>query len=772
LRSSAPLHARLSARMLVWIGIATAAIWLVVIGGGWLGIYDSSLRIVTVSIAAIVLGGWAAVAWRRPVWRPRSVLMPAILACLGSLAISTAFSRVPRVSLEYLGYAILLAALYLLLVRLMATPFFRARLTSLGAVLLIAIAIVYVVVAVWLWIGWWQEVGRIAIPPLRPHFLSLSYGNPSAVLTIVTLFAIPAAARWSSWRPRGMLAFGLIAIVVAVVALLSGSRAGWLALGVTSLVAFVAMVANPARRQALRSVLARNSRARVSRIWRIALPVIGLVGIAAAAVLLPAILDRVGAGGEDLRTSYVAVALRLFSQSPIVGTGPGTWTIGRIANTNVDETDYYIPHAHDVPAQTLAELGLLGGLAGIVLIASLAVLLRSAARSAHGEQRRWAWLTGLGLLYFGLHQVLDFYPNMPAVLFAAALPVAYLDATAEWKPSFAGVPARLARLASAAGAALVVVAIAGLLLQELPALQLAQAVDLADTGDWTAALAPARAAAAADPDIEPYQFTAGLAADRVGDHAGAAAYFKDVADRDDLPEAWLNLAAEQAAMGAPGDALTSLGRALRLGSQRVEIAMPAGDLALRLGQVDLATNAFADSIVLDPTLAADPWWTTDPARAAAFPAIVSAASSKATPDGRWWIALMTGDVERAGELAALSSSPQIANDVIAAWTGDGVAVARLTARCFANPRDIGGIWWCARIEAHLGNVAQADRYRDQAEVVSAGSSGLTYQLRVNTKPVVGPTIPRSAAWDWGIYTYRRAIPSDMLVPGLVHLIAT
>jgi tetratricopeptide (TPR) repeat protein len=777
-------------RIVAWFGIAIAAAWLVIIGGGWLGIYTNSLRIVTVAIAAILIAGWAAVAWRRPEWRPRSVLTPAILACLASMAISTAFSRVPRISLEYLGYAVLLAALYLLLVRLLANPFFRTRLVGLGTIFFVAITIEFVVIVVWLWIGWWQEVGRITIPPLRPHFVSLTYGNPSAVLTIVTLFAIPAAARWASWRPRGMLVFVGILAVVGIVALLSGSRAGWLALAVTGLVAIAALAANPERRSRARLLLLQTTSGKRGRVRQLALPVVAIVGVLLVAGFLPAILSRVSAGGEDLRTSFVIVAARIFAQSPIVGTGPGTWTIERIANTQPAETDYYIPHAHDVPAQTLAELGLLGALAGVVLVVYVVRLLRSAAGDEDAGRRRWAWLTGLGLLYFAMHQLLDFYPNVPAALFAAALPVAYLDATTDREPARLRIPIRLAKVATAAGLAAVAVACAGLLFQEIPAAQFTQAVTAADSGDWNSTLALARAAAASDPDIEPYQFTAGLAADRAGDHAGAAEYFQHVADRDDLPEAWLNLAAEQMALGKNGDASVSIGRALRLGAQRVEVLMPAGDLALRLGNVDQATQTFATAIATQPSLAADPWWTADPARAAIFPAILSGARAIADParaaifpailsgaraiadtDTNWQIELMTGDVQNAGAIVTASSDPKFFGDVISAWTGDAAATDRLTARCAASPLDLGALSWCARISAHSGRAPDADRYRAEMDTVTAGSSVVAYELRVMTKPVVGPTIPGDAAWFWGIYTYRRAIPADMLVPSLVHLVA-
>lgn len=112
-------------RRLAWIGLAASAVYLVFIGGGSMGIDVAAIRIATLVLTAIVLLAWLLVAIRRPAWRPRSVLLPAIAACLASLAISTAFSHAPRMSLEYLGYAVVLATLYLLLVRLMAQPFFR-----------------------------------------------------------------------------------------------------------------------------------------------------------------------------------------------------------------------------------------------------------------------------------------------------------------------------------------------------------------------------------------------------------------------------------------------------------------------------------------------------------------------------------------------------------------------------------------------------------------------------------------------------------------------
>jgi O-antigen ligase len=48
-----------------------------------------------------------------------------------------------------------------------------------------------------------------------------------------------------------------------------------------------------------------------------------------------------------------------------------------------------VPHAHDVPLQTLAELGISGAIVGAFLIACVGALLWTALRRGHGDDR---WL--------------------------------------------------------------------------------------------------------------------------------------------------------------------------------------------------------------------------------------------------------------------------------------------------------------------------------------------------------------------------------------------
>jgi O-antigen ligase len=760
------------ARMLAWFGIASATVYLVFVGGGWPGIYDFRLRALTVAIAGMTLAIWGVVALRRPEWRPRTILFPAIAACLLSLTISTIFSRNVRVSAEYLAYGVILASLYLLLVRIMASPFLRVRLITLSGVLFVALAIEFVVVVLFLWSQWWAELGGLALPPLRPNFVGLNFGNPSAVLTVVVLLAVPAAATWGRTAPRALVAIIGIGLTVGLVALLSGSRAGWLALAASAVAGGLVWILDRGHRTLLRSAFQglgpRSARGR--SVWRGGLTLIGVAFLAAVASALPAVGRRLGEGGEDLRATYAAIALRLFGQSPIVGTGPGTWVIERIATTQANETDYYIPHAHDVPLQTLAELGLFGAAAGAILLVSLSLLIWGAIRSPDESRRRWGWVTGLGLVYFGLHNLLDFYANLPAALFAAAIPIAYLDATrlpreAAQAPARLRLPTKLRAAGQVLAILVVAIAVIGTLATEFPASQEAQAVARANAGDWAGAAAPARSAAA-DSSIASYLLTAGLTAARTGDDLAAAAFFRSVATTDDLPEAWLNLAAEQVRLNDAAGARTSLQAALRLGIQRPAIAMAAGELALELGESDLATATFTSALIEVPTLAGDPWWTSR-LGAEVYATILNRAMQLTAPETRWELALMSGDSTRASELAAQASvGPDLALAIVAAWNRIPGADDRVFSVCRAQPLNTELLAWCAMLASRQGDEATARRYRALADTVVVGSSLPSYQLRVDPS---GVGTAGGTATFWGLYTYRRDTPADLLVPSLLHL---
>ena len=247
LRAARPAPVVLAA----WAAVALGIVWLLALGGGFYGIYAAELRFFSVAMAAVALAAWGVAAIRNPGWRPRSAIWPALAVPLAAFAVTTLTSERPRISAEYLAYSVVLAALYLLLRALLAHAAFRDRITGLSVILALGIGIAYVVACVGRWIDWWEVVGALRVPPLRPYFESLTYGNPSAVMTMSVLLTAAAVAHMGlGTRGRRVAVVGLV-MLAAAVTLLSGSRAGWLALAIAALTIGVAAAVSPAARRGL-----------------------------------------------------------------------------------------------------------------------------------------------------------------------------------------------------------------------------------------------------------------------------------------------------------------------------------------------------------------------------------------------------------------------------------------------------------------------------------------------------------------------------------------
>ena len=753
-------------RTAAWAAIAVLAVYLVLLGGGFPGIYSAWLRTASTAIIAVVLLVWLIIASRRPSWRPGTAIWPAFAAALAAFVVGIALSRTPRLGLDYLAYALLLTCLYLLLVRLWVDHFFQRRLPALAVGLTLLICVLYIAVVANHWAGFWSLVGAVVTPPLRPWFEGLTLGNPSAVMTVAVLFLSPAVAHLGLGSAARRIAVGLLIALVLLVTLLSGSRAGWLGLAIGVAITTVTWLLLEENRALVRRLAGQ-------RRIRVVLGAAAIVAVPSALVLGPGILFRVGAGGESARATYFSAAIRMFESAPVSGVGPGGWAANRILETRAGEIDYYIPHAHSLYLQTAAEFGLVGIVAGLVAVGCVLWLIAGGIRDVDPARRRFGWAALFSLAYFGAHQLLDFYPNMPAALFAFAFPIAYLDATSRRTIPLgrAKVPQVLRR---ATPALLLIAALASvgvLAWSESVAAPASEAAEAADRREWPAALAGAKAAVAADPSIPAYTFTLGLAAANGGDLALAATSFEQSARVDDLPEAWLDLAAIRLEMGDEPGTRDALARSLRLGVQQPAIDVAAATLLLRMGDRQAASDAVVDAIIRAPSLAGDPFWTTDPGFSPLWPSILERSISTAGSAVAWEIALMSGDESRARQLAGQLGPDErlLAQLVIDGWNGGPAAIAALEARARARPLDVPTIVWCARVTARAGDRETSLRYRDWASTIDGYAGGTAAEMRVVWQRGTSNAIAGSNTAFYGYYTYRRPTPVDHLIPGLPRL---
>jgi O-antigen ligase len=302
--------------------------------------YVGPVRVLDLVITAVALLAWLIVAWRRPEWRPTSAIWPAFVAVLGAIALSMAGSAYPRLGLEILSVAVLLTALYLLLVRIMALPYARARIGGLMAVLALVLGVAYVAWSVILWVEWWGLVGEIRMPPLRPAHLGMTWGSPSVVLTVQVLMTAAAIGGLGLATRAARLTALVLVLLLAAVAIMSGSRSGWLSLsGAVVIVGGLALLDSRGR-----ELLAKGTG---SRPVRLALVPILAIGILVAVVFGPTMIDRFAGYGDGGRPTYWATAIRMFEDAPLLGQGPGTWMVRRVAFTEPGELDLYQPWHHE-----------------------------------------------------------------------------------------------------------------------------------------------------------------------------------------------------------------------------------------------------------------------------------------------------------------------------------------------------------------------------------------------------------------------------------------
>ncbi|MGE5290668.1 MAG: O-antigen ligase family protein [Micromonosporaceae bacterium] len=747
--------------------------------GGYLVLADWRYRLAGDVIAAAVLLVWLVLAARDTTFLPSTRLMPAVVACLLAFCISTLASANVRLSAEMLGYAVLLVLLYMLLVRLMTDAFWRPRFGTLIVVLTLVIGSVYMGVTLLSWVQWWDLVGRITMPPLRPAYGGLAYGSPNVVAALLlTLGATASAVLGWSTRLRRISAGVLVALVGSAVAV-TGSRGAWLGavVGIVTLASAWVMVASNRRRLT----------AAVSRVPpRLRLGIALLLSFAAVVVFF-ALRSRLSLADYGLRQTFFEVSLGMFQSSPITGIGPGMWPVKRALFTSQTGVDFWNPHAQSVYLQTIAEFGAVGVVAAFIVVSCLVWVVRDGIRSPSPERRRVGYATLFVLAAMATQQTVDFLANVPALLVALALPVAWLDATAS-EPPWARIVGRWrlpARPVALAMASAVLVVAAGLIRIESVAATASRGIALGESGDWASALPALELAARADPDVPIYWFRLGLAAANTGQHALAREAFARSTEMDGLAVAWMDLAAEDLAAGDSASARSHVIQGERLGWQDAAAMVAAADVRHRLGDREMAVRDAGYAIQDAPSLASDAagWAMILPG----IPVDELVDSSLADLDRRRaTFGSVAADSTR-GAIAVFASRPAVATEATdelrsdgvpadvagvptvaeRAWAGDGAAVTDLEDIARDWPANNGAISWLALLSERSGDLVAVARYRWQAMINSPFAVNSAWSVMISAWTPVASL--RAAPTGQYASAYRRipvALKTTRALPAL------
>jgi len=735
----------------------------VLVAGGSGSLDFSVIRQIYIGMAGISILPWLAMAIVKPSWRPASSLAPAILVFLVVFAISTITSRFPRLSAEMLGYAVLLTELYLILVALMRRPAVRLHFERLALVMAVLVAVLYVAEVAQTWLVWWDAVGRLAIPPLRPGYVGLRAG-PNPIATVVLTFGAFGLATIGPEGRRRWLVSGIVVSLVLAATFLSGSRGAWLGAGLgLSAVILAAVFLWPDGRRRAKSMLR-------SRLAVVAV-VVGapLVAIAGA---LAALSGRLTLDDGGFRAGFARASGQMFEMSPLTGVGPGTWGVLRASNSVSPDPDLYIPHAHSIYWQTLAEFGLVGAIASVVMIAALGLLIFRAIRSGDPIRRRVGVAVLFILVLLAGQQFADMLMNVPAVLLALAIPVAWLDAAA-LPPVDAPADLRARRRsmgrAVPIGAAIAtVLIIAGLARVEAVASIASQGVSAADDDAWPESARLSADAVAADAGVNLYRFQLGVSAANAGDLPLAERSLLESATTDDYRYAWLDLAAVRWQRGDLPGARDALARAERLGLQRTALALAAGWLRQELGDAEVATRDYATAILQLPTLADDSFWSSASGPPGGLAPILAAVEERADAATMLEIHLILGqfDLARGDAVRLESSDPAVYGPLIAAWQGDTQAWTRLQTEAANRPLDGGPAAWCRLIAAYRGDIHLVRAYGVWLALAGTPDSGRPPIGRLALQST--ESLPVSFLDGYGSL-YRRPVPGAQVVSPLPQL---
>jgi O-antigen ligase len=755
-------------QVVAWFLIVLGVIYMTALGGGgFFGLYSVTLRIISVVTLTAALAVWLVLAWRNPFWRPTSSMALALGLSVITLAIALLFSERPRLGADYLAYAALLTGAYLLQQRLFAHAFFGPRLGALAVLLGYALCLVFILRVFSHWLYFWGLVGRLTVPPLRPGFEGLAYGHPGTFATVVILLWLASIAHVGLSTAGARLVVGVLGLMVAFVVVVTSARGAWLGIAVAAGVVAALWLVAPERRASVAALL-HSGRVRVTLIASIAAFAVVTV------ILLPAIVRRLGAGGEDLRAAFFSAAVRMFQADPVTGLGPGMWVVERARYTLPSEQDYYIPHAHNLYLQTVAELGVIGALAGVVVLVALARLVWLGIRSNDALTQRLGWTSLFALVYLAVHQLVDFYPNMAALGFLLALLIARLDALTPVEPPWNGAalpairPVFHGRGSVVALGLATVLSFGWLVWSERAALAAQEATNAGNQGDWSTAQEAARRAVAADPGMPPYLFTLGVAAAHEGNLEEARDALQAAAEIDDFPTSWLDVAQLELELGNSRAARDALQRALRIGYQNPQVGYGAMAVYEALGDQDAAVSAAADALEAAPELASDPSWSSSRDREEVFESALNVVLERAEPLISYKVAMEAGRHEQALRLASRIDEDHraVAEAAVAARFGDEDAFDELHGIAANNPLDSAIVAACRRVATVSHRTDWPYGWTGEC---TGGGPFESAAIRVTDSVNERATLPGPDATWHNQYVYRRLTPFDELVPGVPHL---
>jgi len=351
-------------------------------------------------------------------------------------------------------------------------------------------------------------------------YATFYWPNPFAAFLLLVL-PLEVVRLVSARNSRDALAHTMLTVLLATAMVLTYSRGAWLSLLLIAPIGLL-LLRPPSWTAAvgrLLIVMLLVSGA-VMSITRPPTSPSGGQGVAARAASITDADDMSIQG----RINFWRAAIDIFRDHPLSGTGPGTF--GAVHPRYQRDVRFYARDAHNLYVQTLAEMGVPGGIAlGLLVITTVGVWIRALRQTPIGESHALVVGAGLGVLAFFLHSAVDmdwsFYAN-PAMAFALIGVIASFDRS--HVPPFPHQRPALSRARLVPVIALAVAALATLTMHSAHQAYVA-GYEHARSGRYGLALQEYVTASIRNPLQARYQAAAGYAASRFADRHQLAVFY-------------------------------------------------------------------------------------------------------------------------------------------------------------------------------------------------------------------------------------------------------
>jgi O-antigen ligase len=502
----------------------SAALELVAIAGGlvlfgyigWDGaLWDARFQLLLHVAAGVAIAALLILAALGRLELPRTRLDLPILALIAAFGIGTLFGENHGLAIRALASIVATSAMLPIAIVLLRHRPATVALVVIPPVLLLSAGTLLVML--WRRAGW-IVAGGPGLPPVRLGNEGTPFGSvavpPFVIMAVLPLTFLVGEPRIRRWLQIGLLGVGI------PLALLSGSRSAWLAIGVS-----VVILLGPMLR-----------RVHIPRRWTtrdVALAIGGLLAVGLGVVF---VAPRLTAVTSLIYRGFLwRDTIDAWSRQPLFGIGPGTMPYARQAAAPPLSFPVRQPHSHDVALGVLGDAGLLGLAAFIVLLVAFVLVARPWRRHAPGGRLAFAVLGGF--LAASLFEDLTFLPAFNLLLLLLAGMVLLEANAVTWHPLNLPRPMRLAGLAGAAALVLVT------LLGDIAAVEYRLGADAAEAHQWRVSQQEFERSIALDPWHPTGPKSLAVAAEMAGDvpTARAAAARALELNAGDGPS-WTNLA--------------------------------------------------------------------------------------------------------------------------------------------------------------------------------------------------------------------------------------